>query len=143
MAGPTPDTSTLALFKVPFECDLAAVPGAIKAVRVFLTGHKWAEKDLMSFDLALAEACNNAVKHATKENRGQSLLLEAFAEPGQVEFRINDHTAGFDWPVKIELPVPESENGRGLYLISCIMDHADYLRGRNGNTLVMRKTRAV
>ena len=95
----------------------------------------------MSFDLVLVEACNNAIEHA-RDHR-QPILLEALSDAKRVEFRIHDHTPGFDWPVKVELPPPDSENGRGLYLIHSLMDYSEYLRGKNKNLLILRRLRAA
>jgi serine phosphatase RsbU (regulator of sigma subunit) len=50
-----------------------------------------------------------------------------------------DHTDGFDWPDIVELPAPEQESGRGLFIIHSLMDRAIYLRGIGENRLVLRK----
>lgn len=101
----------------------------------------WDADDLTSFELALVEACNNAVKYADEAGRKRPVLLEAISEADHVEFRVHDRTPGFDWPLKITLPEPESESGRGLYLIHSLMDQAGYFRGRGENILIMRKNR--
>ena len=95
----------------------------------------------MSFDLVLVEACNNAIQYAHGKKRTLPIVLEAISDSTQVEFLVHDHTAGFDWPEKIELPPPESEHGRGLYLIHTVMDSSGYLRGERENILLMRRSR--
>jgi serine phosphatase RsbU (regulator of sigma subunit)/anti-sigma regulatory factor (Ser/Thr protein kinase) len=127
--------------KLSLPCDLAEVRAAVQAVHAFLLEQGWNANDLMSFDLALVEACNNAVKYAGPAGRSQTIGLETISEPAQVEFRIHDHTPGFEWPARIELPDPESECGRGLFLITSLMDYATYFRGQGENILVMRKAR--
>ncbi|MDB6122122.1 MAG: Protein serine/threonine phosphatase [Pedosphaera sp.] len=141
MSGISAASVRPATLRLSLGCDLAEVRMAVQAVHGFLAEHGWNAHDLMSFDLALVEACNNAVKYTDEAGRRQSIGLEATVEPTQVEFRIHDHTPGFDWPRKIELPDPESESGRGLFLITSLMDYAGYFRGQSENILVMRKNR--
>ena len=129
-------------WRVSLRCELEEIRPAVQAVHTFLASQGWQDEELMSFDLALVEACANAVKYAGENGRKHPVELEADTDAAGVEFRVHDHTPGFEWPQKIELPVPTSGRGRGLYLISSIMDSADYFRGRNGNILVMRKRRA-
>ena len=69
------------------------------------------------------------------------MVVEVTCGPKLFEVRVTDHTPGFEWPETIDLPPPESESGRGLFLIHSLMDSAQYLRGRGENILVMRKSR--
>ena len=131
------------MLKISFPCDLNEVRTAVGAVHDFLAKEGWSPDDLMSFDLALVEACNNAIQHARDSQRALPVLLEVVSDAARVELRVHDHTSGFDWPQKIELPPVESENGRGLYLITTLMDEASYFCGRNENILVMRRARTA
>src|ERR1700749_3880676 len=99
------------------------------------------EEILTACDLALVEACNNAIKYAPETARAKPVGVEVACSADQLELRVTDHTPGFEWPEKIELPPPESESGRGLFLIHSLMDSAHYLRGRKENILSMRKSR--
>jgi anti-sigma regulatory factor (Ser/Thr protein kinase) len=125
--------------KVSFSCDLSEVRSAVAAARDFLAKEGWDAEDLMSVDLALVEACNNAVQYCRGKKRALPLMLEVDFDGCDAEFRLHDHTPGFDWQKKIELPSPDSEHGRGLYLIHALMTHVEYVRGRNANMLVMRR----
>jgi len=136
-----PVASDPALFKFSLGCDLKHVRQAAQAVHRFLSGHGCDEETMMACDLALVEGCNNAIKYAPETARAQPVLLEAACDPVRIELRITDHTAGFDWPARVELPDPESESGRGLYLMQSLMDYVQYQRGRGENILVMRKNR--
>jgi anti-sigma regulatory factor (Ser/Thr protein kinase) len=93
--------------------------------------------------LAVVEACNNAVKYATGAGRRQHVLVTMTCDPDLIEFQIIDHTPGFQWPRRAELPPAGSESGRGIYLIQTVMDSAEYQRGRRENTLVLRRLRAT
>jgi serine phosphatase RsbU (regulator of sigma subunit) len=92
-------------------------------------------------ELAVVEACNNAIKYAAPEGRCCDVGLEVICSKSDLEIRVTDHTAGFELPKKIELPDFEKESGRGLYLIDSLMDQVTYLRGRGENCLVMRLKR--
>jgi serine phosphatase RsbU (regulator of sigma subunit)/anti-sigma regulatory factor (Ser/Thr protein kinase) len=141
MAGPTFASSRPVTFRFSFPCDLAEVRGAVLKILDFLAEQGWGREDSMSFGLALTEACNNAVEHAADTGRRRPLLLEAVSDPEQIEFRVHDHTPGFEWPKKVELPKSDSESGRGLYLITSLTDYAGYFRGPDENLLVLRKAR--
>ena len=140
MTGPaaSPQPPTLRLSP---RCDAAEVREAAQQVHRFLKDQGFTEDELMSFDLALVEAGNNAVRYADEAGQKQPILIEAVCEEKQVEFRVHDHTQGFEWPKKIELPPPESERGRGIYLIHKLMDWVGYFRGPGENILIMRKAR--
>src|SRR2546430_1093672 len=88
-------------------------------VRGALAERGLALADLTACELALAEGCNNAINYAREV--AQPIEIEVTCSPAKVEFRINDHTPGFNWPARVELPEPESERGRGLYLIQSLM----------------------
>ena len=122
-------------------CDLRAVQPATEAVRHFLAVQGCSEEELSAIELALAEACNNAIKYVGDAGRAKPIGVEALCDEQDIELRVTDHTAGFEWPEKIELPEAESESGRGLFLIQSLMDSADYLRGHGENTLLMRRKR--
>ena len=112
------------------------------AIRDFLTRQGCIERDVADCELALVEACNNAIQHA---NGGQAagIEVEAFCGPRGIELRIVDHTPGFVWPANVSLPDAESERGRGLFLIQSVMSSTRYLREPGRNTLVLRKTRSA
>lgn len=140
MTGPSASSQPVTLRLSP-GCDAGEVRAAVQEIHRFLEKQGWGNEDLMSFDLALVEAANNAVRYAEEEGRKQPVLLETICEEGQVEFRVHDHTPGFEWPKTIELPAQESESGRGIYLINKLMDWAGYFRGPGENILAMRKAR--
>ena len=142
MTGPAASSPPPTLRLSP-GCDAAEVREAVQQVHRFLKEQGFTEDDLMSFDLALVEAGNNAVRYADEAGQKQPILIETICEEKQVEFRIHDHTQGFEWPKTIELPPPESERGRGIYLIHKLMDWAGYFRGPGENILIMRKSRAA
>jgi serine phosphatase RsbU (regulator of sigma subunit)/anti-sigma regulatory factor (Ser/Thr protein kinase) len=124
-----------------FPCDLREVGGLCLKVREFFAeiGLETAEMD--AWELAIAEGTNNAIKYCRPEAQHVDIRVDVLAESHWVEVRISDHTAGFDWPLQAELPPPDSESGRGVFLIQNLTDDARYLRGRGENCLVLRRKR--
>jgi anti-sigma regulatory factor (Ser/Thr protein kinase) len=140
MTGP-PGSSRPRALRFVLACNLSEVRTAAQAVRRFLSEQGCVEEELMDYELALVEGCNNAVKHVGASGRKKPVIVEVLFEDEQVEMRVTDHTYGFEWPKKVALPDGESESGRGLYLIKSLMDYTNYLRSPEENMLVMRKRR--
>jgi anti-sigma regulatory factor (Ser/Thr protein kinase) len=137
-----PGAFSAAALKFEFPCELSRVRDAARKLHDFLAERDCREEILAACELAFVEACNNAIKYAPASTRALPVAVEAGCSPADVEIRVTDHTNGFDWPERVELPEPESESGRGLYLIQSLMDNAVYLRGGDENVLVMRKSRS-
>ena len=143
MSDPSAQISQPVLFRLSLACEVGEVRPATKAVRVFLVAQGLAEDEARACELALVEACNNAIHYVGEPSQRQPFQIDVLCDPTQVELRVSDHTAGFDWPARVGLPAKGSERGRGLYLIQKLMDGAHYLRGREENCLVMRKRRGL
>jgi serine/threonine-protein kinase RsbW len=124
--------------RLRMACNLTEVRPVAAAVRAFLANQGCGEKDITDCELALVEACNNAIQHAPGGS-DETVEIEALNGPGSIELRVTDHTPGFDWPVDLRLPSPESETGRGLFLIRALMDDVHYAQGPGGNTLALLK----
>jgi serine phosphatase RsbU (regulator of sigma subunit)/anti-sigma regulatory factor (Ser/Thr protein kinase) len=122
-------------------CALAEVRRATRTARDFLAEQGVQEEEIIACELALAEACNNAVQYASEQGRQQLIVVTVTCNGSKVELQVNDHTPGFTWPARVSLPATNSERGRGLYIIQSLMDESAYLRGHGENSLVMRKTR--
>ena len=126
-------------FRVALACDLAEVRPATLAVRAFLEQQELPEGEVSACELALVEACNNAVQYAHEDAQLEPVEISVVYSGSKVEVRVTDHTKGFDWPQKSKLPPLENERGRGIYFIQALMDDASYHRGKDENCLVMRK----
>src|SRR5262249_24431688 len=98
------------IIRLSLTCDLTAVPAAAQAVCSFLAQHGCSEPLIMSCELALVEACNNAIIYSRAND--QPVQIEARCLCEQIEMRVTDHTEGFVWPDHIRLPPPENECGR-------------------------------
>jgi anti-sigma regulatory factor (Ser/Thr protein kinase) len=82
----------------------SAVRPATLALRSFLGEQGIPGEELVACELALAEACNNAIAYATETGRSRRVAVEAQCSPSAIELRVTDHTPGFDWPQEITLP---------------------------------------
>ncbi len=143
MGLPTIHTDSGATTRIAFQCNPAEARESTRALRAFLAEHHMDEAELFACELCLAEACNNAVQYVGDDHRNEAVVAEAVCTSSWVELRVVDHTEGFTMPKKpIELPPPDKERGRGLFIIHSMMDNVRYLRGEKTNTLVMWKQRA-
>ena len=126
--------------RVRLGCDLAAVRPMTAMVRAFLNEQHAAPEEIQAAELAIVEASNNAIKYAG-ESMAKEIEVEVVFGSEQLEVRVRDNTAGFDWPENVVLPDGDAENGRGLFLIHSLMDRVNYYRGRGQNFLVMSRRR--
>jgi serine phosphatase RsbU (regulator of sigma subunit)/anti-sigma regulatory factor (Ser/Thr protein kinase) len=125
--------------RISLACDLSGVRAACLSAIEFLEVQNVHPDHLGACELALVEACNNAILYATGESRRLPVEIELVCQAPQLEMHVIDHTPGFEWPSELRLPDPESEHGRGLFIIQSLMDTAVYLRGSLENRLIMRK----
>jgi len=130
-----------ATLQLALACDLAEVRPAALMVRRFLSAQNCAERDLMDCELALVEACNNAVQYAAENTRDLPVVVQVVCGAREIEMRVTDHTPGFEWPERAPLPDAQHERGRGLYLIQTLMDEAQFTRQGAENLLTLRRRR--
>ena len=135
MADPAPNAAQCVTFRYPLPCELGHVRAARLAVRAFLEEQRLHEEEISACELALAEACNNAIQYSSGPRRLEPIEILVICTPWKIEMHVNDHSDGFEWPEEVELPDPESESGRGIFFIQSLMDGANYFRGHGENSL--------
>lgn len=128
---------------VAFACEYSDVRSAMESVVDFLKENHLSEDEIMGCELAVAEGCNNAIRYSGEAGAHSRIHLRVYCSTSQVMFWVHDHTAGFDWPEKVELPPEDSESGRGLYLMKSLMDDVHYFCGRDQNILYLSKKRGA
>ena len=143
MAVDTIPSSRSTTLRLLLASDLSEVRPMAGVVHKFLREEGAASDEIHACELALSEACNNAIQYVAAEGEGKQVQVDVLCAPEQIEMRVMDHTAGFDWPDRVELPGDDQESGRGLYLISSLMDRVNYFRGKGQNWLVMRRKRPL
>ncbi|MEO6183902.1 MAG: SpoIIE family protein phosphatase [Verrucomicrobiota bacterium] len=133
--------NTSTSLRISLLCEVQQVRPAVRAAREFLAANFCTENELTACEYALAEACNNAVVYALPSRQMDEIELELSCDDTRIEIRVHDHTAGLELPAKVDLPDPESESGRGLFIILSMVDEVSYASGIGENTLTMRKFR--
>lgn len=81
--------------------------------------------DARDIELAVGEACNNAIEHVPAES-GEEILVRFAVEPDRLVVEVIDRGKGFD-PAEVEqgLPDGESVGGLGLIVIRSVMDEVE------------------
>ena len=129
---------------VTFPCNFAEGRAASRRLCDFLARQGVSQTDLFACELALTEACNNAVQHVGAAGSSQPITARAACNASEIELTVIDHTDGFDWPsTPLEAPPPEAEHGRGIFIIRSIMRRAEYVAGTGQNTLTMWRPRSA
>jgi len=91
--------------------------------------------------LMASELCSNAVRHATGEQGG--VALRGQVNGADMELEVEDDGGEMSWPQMLDdLPDPDVEQGRGLFLVQALSDEisCEVLEGR---TFVRAIKRAV
>jgi len=113
--------------------DSASVPMARRILSATLVTAGVTEECRSDILLALAEACANAVAHATPAD---SYEVTVRIDDAECDIEVVDAGAGFDH----EAPLPEvpvlAESGRGLYIIRSLADDFDLRPNSPSGTLV-------
>jgi len=99
------------------------------------------ESDLYDLDLALTEACANAVDHAYKGKDVGDLEIKLHVDSYRfIVVEVADWGVGFDGvPAEIKKPDPKAESGRGIYIISKLMDEFGIKKQQGKNIVFFRK----
>ncbi len=121
-------------------CDLNAAREGCLVIKQFLQDCGVPDGELMEWELILAEGINNAVEYVSAPSREQSVEVDVVVTSKSITVSIHDHTEGIEWPENAALPGTDSEGGRGIYLIQSLAESSDYRRGKEGNTLTIRRS---
>lgn len=121
------------------NCDYTSVRHAAVVIKTFLLERGLETNEAWSCELAFVEGCNNAIQNTAPDKIHQKLLVELRLEANQLELHIDDHTSGYEFPKESILPAPESEHGRGVYLMRKLVDQVDYIRNESSNRLILKK----
>ncbi len=115
-------THTLAPFRHEFTPQPAAVPLARHLLRDWMRMVPVEAAAIDSLLLATSELCSNAVRHASGDPKSVRLL--AWTEADAIYIEVSDDGGALTWPQRgrIELPDPEAEQGRGLFLVTELAD---------------------
>ena len=140
---PVPErTARLAPFEYRFSPSPATIPLGRHLLADWLELLLIEESEEADLLLVASELCSNAVRHAS--GAPGALVLRAWAEGDAVMLEVEDDGAGFELSERYddELPDPESERGRGLYVVEALTDEVS-VRREEDRTVVRVVRRAV
>ena len=109
-----------------------------------LKNHISCEKDIHSLVLAVDEVCANLMIHSHQCNPSKSIEVSMNIDHAQIIFEITDTGNGFNFdeycePSIEEIILEKKKGGIGLMLVKRIMDHIEYIRGKNYNLYRLKK----
>lgn len=96
-----------------------------------------AEPDCFQVKLAMSEAVANAIEHGSSA-RSDRIRIEAFERDGSLFFEIRD-TGTFSAPIERPATTFDDESGRGLEVVSMMMDHVGVTSLGGGTVLQFAK----
>ncbi|MHC1713920.1 MAG: ATP-binding protein [Solidesulfovibrio sp.] len=106
-----------------------------KEVVDYLAGYLADADALHDVDIILTEACANVCRHAYGGQPG-ALEVRLSVMPGEwLELEIVDWGKGMKPDVRFENPGPDSEGGRGLYIM-CMLSSVCRVERRDGENVV-------
>lgn len=115
--------------------DASYVPVTRSVATCLLGGVGVPEEAASDIQVALSEACANAVRHASGSSE-YFVTLEVGPEGCEVE--IVDVGPVFEIPEPTEID-PEAEAGRGLWLMRALVDDFQFLREQDANRVRLIK----
>jgi serine/threonine-protein kinase RsbW len=116
-----------------FRRERAAVPSARAFVRHALRSAAAPVDASERLELAVAEACNNAILHAD----GAAFSVSVVVEGGRAMVAVADTGAGFDPPRRPAMPGPHATGNRGLPLMRALVDQVEVSSNGGGTTVVL------
>lgn len=97
------------------------------------------EKLAYDLNLVLTEAMANAIQHANEGDPAKEVHIEISIVEQLLIIKVFDFGQGFNIEQHAKPGHPLSEHGRGIYLISTIMDEIRYQPTETGHLLEMTK----
>jgi serine/threonine-protein kinase RsbW len=128
-------------FEVMLAADVSTISPVVAWVMRLVGEMEYAVGKEFEIEMALREALANAVLHGCKADPRKKIECTVeCAEDRGIVIVVRDPGEGFD-VAKLPCPTDEqnvfSDHGRGIYLISTLMDEVRY--ERNGSEIHMRK----
>ena len=97
-------------------------------------------REVADLELAVTEACSNAVRHAYPEGPPGEIDLELVVERDRMELVVEDHGAGIDLPLR-EGAEPSEQGGMGFPLMRAVVDELDVRPTDDGTGTVVHMTK--
>jgi serine/threonine-protein kinase RsbW len=114
-----------------FRRDRAAVRSARAFVNHALRSGGTPTEIIDRLELAVAEACNNAILHSGSDVFSVSVVVDG----GRLTVRVADDGNGFDPPHNPTMPMPHSTGQRGLAIMRELVEHVVVSSTEAGTTV--------
>ncbi len=106
---------------------------------------KFTDEEKDSLAIAVTEAVNNAILHGNKLDKNKKVTILFQLEKDKLVVRIKDEGPGFK-PEQVSDPLaPENllkESGRGIFILSSLMDEVKYEFDENGTEIILVKNKS-
>jgi len=128
------------------ESSSLVVPAELSSVRLlrrhavdFASRCPFSEECLADIELAVGEACSNAIRHGSPRDGLDFVTLRCTRTDSAVLFEISDSGPGFDPHITRELPVENLDQGNlGIFVMRKLMDSVEF-RFNGGTTVRLLK----
>lgn len=111
-----------------------------KEVVEYLAREHLADSDVLhDLDIILTEACANVCRHAYGGEPGRLEVRLTVQPRTWVELEIVDWGKGFAHKAQFENPGPDSEGGRGLFIMRMLSNHCRVHRRDDENVVFIHK----
>ena len=127
-------------FEYQFSPNAVTVPLARNLFSDWLENVGADPSDAEDLLLTVSELCTNAVRFSS--GAPGALAVHAWGDEDAIVIEVSDDGGGFEWQPVAEVPDADADEGRGLFLVSTLVDELDVGR-RNGRTVVTAIKRAV
>jgi serine/threonine-protein kinase RsbW len=127
-------------FEYQFSPNSVTVPLARSLFGDWLENIGVASSDADDLKLTVSELCTNAVRFAS--GAPGALSVHAWGDGDAIVVEVSDDGSGFKWDKSTDVPDPDVDAGRGLFLVSTLVDEVDVTR-RDERTVVKAVKRAV
>jgi len=116
------------------------VTDAVRRFDSFIENLQVDSNTTFNLQVAFHEALSNAVQHGNKADPSKCVVAECVANDRMMRICVADEGEGFNPKAVAEMATdPYRERGRGLFLISNLMDEVSY--NEKGNAISMVKFR--
>ena len=131
---PCQEMTKIAL-RVPAQLEyIAVVRAAINAASVL---RRFSADDRSAIELAVGEACDNAVRHC--EGEAEQFEVRFCLADEELIIEVSNEGNGFAPDGPASMPDALAEHGRGLALMENLMDEVEFLPEKDHTTVRMRK----
>ena len=126
---------------------VAGIPEGARVLRqrimAFLSASPLSLDELSSIELAVGEACTNALKHGSPGHERDEIRAKCMRNHETLIVEITDNGSGFD-PQLVVPPKPEElrESGMGIMLMRRLMDSVEFEFGRGTTVRLVKHYRA-